>query len=311
MTKPTIETFPGYERHSIPCRDQDFKPVDVEAAKKITGRECGDCSLCCRLLDVPETNKQPSQWCLHCRPGKGGCSIYADRPQACRQWACGWLTNRGFGDEWFPKKCGIISDLHLSEHNTLVMRFLVDPRTPDVWRKEPFYSAIKQIALNGLQESAGQQFTTVVSTGANRPRLVVLPHKETEYGPGGVLRVGPDQWEFIKFESNEAALAFDSKVRAVLKIVFETRDTNPDMAPMEVLEHAAPKLRKLFDKAGESTGSGMTEEEHNELQGRRVTNVGAGATVSAALNKRAARIDRAAFAGGERVALMHHNNDTS
>jgi hypothetical protein len=198
---------------------------------------------------VPEAGKQPRQWCPHCRPGKGGCSIYADRPQACKRWACNWLINLDFGDEWFPKTCGIISDWHLSEHNSLIMRFHVDPRTPDVWRKEPFYSAIKQIALQGLQGRARQPlFTTIVSV-SGRPWLVVLPNKETEYAPGGVLQVGPDQWEFIKFESNEAALQFDSRIRAVQKIIFETRNANPNMAPMDVLEHATPRLRQLMQEA--------------------------------------------------------------
>src|SRR6516165_9574581 len=38
-------------------------------------RECGKCSLCCKLLPIRELNKPIDTWCPHCRPGHGGCTI--------------------------------------------------------------------------------------------------------------------------------------------------------------------------------------------------------------------------------------------
>src|SRR5262245_34979797 len=73
-----------------------------EILRAKTGRQCGDCSLCCKLLNIDELNKPANTWCQHCRPGKGGCSIYADRPPDCRTFACGWLTHPEFGDIWKP-----------------------------------------------------------------------------------------------------------------------------------------------------------------------------------------------------------------
>jgi len=56
-------------------------------------RSCGSCSLCCKLLSIEGVEDRPGwTWCKHCRPGKGGCSIYDDRPHACRSFVCGWLS---------------------------------------------------------------------------------------------------------------------------------------------------------------------------------------------------------------------------
>src|SRR5262245_12210699 len=55
-----------------------------------TGRACGQCSLCCKLLHVKELDKPANRWCQHCRPGKGGCSIWGATPEICKSYFCGW-----------------------------------------------------------------------------------------------------------------------------------------------------------------------------------------------------------------------------
>jgi hypothetical protein len=107
------------------------------------GRSCGSCSMCCRLLDVPEV-KQRDKWCPHCRPGRGGCSIYETRPQTCRAYTCMWLLGL-FGDEWFPAKSKIVVDFNIIE-DEVCLRIHVDPTTPERWREEPFLSGIRKIA---------------------------------------------------------------------------------------------------------------------------------------------------------------------
>ena len=76
----------------------------VAAFKQLTGRECGDCSLCCKVLDIDALNKPAGKWCQHCRPGDGGCSIYQTRPATCRDFACGWLVIARLGEEWKPSR---------------------------------------------------------------------------------------------------------------------------------------------------------------------------------------------------------------
>lgn len=58
-------------------------------------RRCGSCSWCCRIPAIPALGKPKDVWCGHCRPGHGGCSIYADRPEVCRDFACLWLSGSG------------------------------------------------------------------------------------------------------------------------------------------------------------------------------------------------------------------------
>ena len=102
-------------------------------------RTCGTCSLCCKLPSVAELNKPIDRWCQHCKPGKGGCTIYADRPAVCVAFTCGWLTQLTIGDEWFPARCKMI----LTETEDGKIFVHVDPAFPDAWRREPYYSRPK------------------------------------------------------------------------------------------------------------------------------------------------------------------------
>ena len=54
--------------------------------KKIE-RDCGDCSLCCKLHRTDF--KEEYQWCKSCDVGNG-CKIYNTRPQVCKDFKCLW-----------------------------------------------------------------------------------------------------------------------------------------------------------------------------------------------------------------------------
>ena len=55
--------------------------------------ECGECTLCCTLLNVPELDKSALEDCIHCVVGEG-CSIWKDRPDICRGYDCAWKQSR-------------------------------------------------------------------------------------------------------------------------------------------------------------------------------------------------------------------------
>lgn len=57
-----------------------------------TGRACGTCTLCCKLVPVEELHKPAGQRCRHVRVAKG-CTIYASRPLSCQFWSCRWLID--------------------------------------------------------------------------------------------------------------------------------------------------------------------------------------------------------------------------
>jgi hypothetical protein len=58
-------------------------------------RECGACTLCCRLLPVPEFGKPAGERCRH--QFSKGCRIYHKRPQSCAFWNCRWLAGDDTG----------------------------------------------------------------------------------------------------------------------------------------------------------------------------------------------------------------------
>jgi hypothetical protein len=170
----------------------------IAKRKAVTGRTCGSCSMCCKLLGIPEIGKLDDEWCPHCRPGKGGCSIYQDRPAVCRKYSCLWLVRPEFDDHWFPKKCGIVADWHQEKDTGLLLRFHVDPRVPNRWREEPYYTTIKRFSLRGLRGVNGTKYQTIVTVKGER--TLILPHRETPYTPGVILRMD-DDFEFLSCAS--------------------------------------------------------------------------------------------------------------
>ena len=65
---------PLKNRHTqpLPSALRPFSEADVSE----TGKTCGDCGLCCKLLGIEAIKKAPGQWCGHFRKGVGGCGIY-------------------------------------------------------------------------------------------------------------------------------------------------------------------------------------------------------------------------------------------
>lgn len=75
-------------------------------------RECGECSVCCVLLNIdsPEFQKLPRVPCVHLGPEGHGCTIHATVYPACRAYHCGWRYLKGLGDDWRPDKSGVLID---------------------------------------------------------------------------------------------------------------------------------------------------------------------------------------------------------
>jgi hypothetical protein len=106
-------------------------------------RECGECSLCCKVLSIAELSKPAGKWCEHCSPGKG-CQIYERRPQECREFACEWLTDLQFGDEWKPSRSKLVLRMiRVRATGRLLLLVNVDPGFPGAWLKSPYYAQLK------------------------------------------------------------------------------------------------------------------------------------------------------------------------
>ena len=167
-----------------------------------TGRSCGTCSLCCKLPAIPELAKPANEWCEHCRPGKGGCGIYAARPQVCRSYNCYWLIGL-LGDEWQPTKSKMVVQSEIDESRGRRLLFLLDHSTPDRWREPPYYKQILAWSERGLSAEPSKRYTTYVVVGGRTD--LILPSGETmriEKGERGTLDItcSDGQWKASRRE---------------------------------------------------------------------------------------------------------------
>jgi hypothetical protein len=104
------------------------------------GRECGTCSLCCKVYRIEVLAKPAGEMCRHCLPGKG-CGIWETRPQYCRAFYCLWMAESWLGPEWKPENCHFVMAFHPSDG---CINVRVDTDHPDVWRAEPFHDQFRR-----------------------------------------------------------------------------------------------------------------------------------------------------------------------
>lgn len=74
-------------------------------------RQCGECTLCCKLLPVRELGKGANTACKHSK-FKKGCMVYDTTiPLACRLWNCRWLVDDDTADQSRPDRAGYVIDI--------------------------------------------------------------------------------------------------------------------------------------------------------------------------------------------------------
>jgi hypothetical protein len=188
----------------------------IAEGRAATGRSCGTCSLCCKLYTIEEIEKPADKWCQHCKPGNGGCGIYADRPLSCSNFACNWLVMPSMGDEWFPAKSKMVAVM-ATVGNTTTMRIAVDPTAPGRWREEPYFSQIKEMARVGLCDDLA--WTVEVRDG--KCHFLVLPNKIVEKTANfyTLFRTGPEEGNVIfLFDDKEASRTAFAAMNAEARI---------------------------------------------------------------------------------------------
>jgi hypothetical protein len=144
----------------------------AELSAEVVSRECGTCSLCCKLLGIGALDKPAGSWCAKCAPPHG-CTIYDTRPQECRDFACVWLESKVLGDEWKPSRSKIV--LYLVEDGRRLIAH-VDAGTPNAWREKLYYDQLKLWARRGIRSGP----SVVVRVG---DRLIaILPDRDVDLG---------------------------------------------------------------------------------------------------------------------------------
>jgi hypothetical protein len=112
------------------------------------GRDCGTCTLCCKVYEVPDLKKPAGRWCQHCTPGRG-CGIHATRPDHCRSFFCFYMTEGWLGPEWKPEVSKFVVTIDPLSRYMMVQ---VDPGQPKAWRQEPYLSQFRRWAQTLLPQ---------------------------------------------------------------------------------------------------------------------------------------------------------------
>ena len=69
--------------------------------------ECGNCTMCCLLLNIKETDSIPTVYCKYCNPNVG-CNVYENRPESCRIFECAWKQMENAHIDLRPDNCNIL-----------------------------------------------------------------------------------------------------------------------------------------------------------------------------------------------------------
>jgi hypothetical protein len=120
-------------------------PIFREIMLEIPGKDCGSCSFCCQVLEIEELNKKAGDLCGHCS-ASGGCSVYATRPQVCRDYYCDWKDDRGLNAQFRPDRIGtlLMEDPDSDEYHAVC-----DPGKPFSWRNPLIFKHLVNLAKEG------------------------------------------------------------------------------------------------------------------------------------------------------------------
>jgi hypothetical protein len=151
----------------------DAAPTVNSNARAIPGRECGSCSLCCKVYTITELDKPAGKWCTHCKPGKG-CVIHDAPPAQCIDFNCLWRTEASIGPDWKPDRAKMV--VTISPVNGYI-NVQVDAGAPQAWRKQPYYGQLHQWARNNLPK--GIYVIVFVEFTAT----LILPDQDVPIGP--------------------------------------------------------------------------------------------------------------------------------
>ena len=147
--------------------DPESAPTTWDFVSAAPGRECGTCTLCCKVYPIPALEKPAGVWCRHCTPGKG-CGIHDAPPDQCRAFFCLWMMDGKMPPEWRPDRAKFV--LSRSRRNRYIYG-QVDPGAPGSWRRAPYYDRLRAAAKDLLAKRSfivmleGDQATLITPEG--------------------------------------------------------------------------------------------------------------------------------------------------
>jgi hypothetical protein len=144
----------------------------IIGAQAAQGRECGTCTLCCKVFQLPELGKPAGVWCRHCTQGVG-CRIHATRPAQCREFFCLWMTDAAMPADWKPERSKMVLSVFPANGFIYVQ---VDPGFPQAWRKAPYYDQLRRWARELVEK--GRHIIAFVNDNAT----LIMPEEAISLG---------------------------------------------------------------------------------------------------------------------------------
>jgi hypothetical protein len=142
-------------------------------------RECGGCTLCCRLLPVRELHKPDNQRCTFQRTGKG-CAVYdklARVSPSCVLWSCRWLVNDDTADLRRPDHSHYVLDI-MPDFITVSddeAGWTLDLEIVQVWCDPKHPDAHKDPALREYLKRRGEEGIAALIRYSARDAFVLFP----------------------------------------------------------------------------------------------------------------------------------------
>jgi uncharacterized protein len=161
-----MRTFAAAKR--IGERRIDENTEDERAAMgEIPGKACGECSFCCKVLEIVEFKKPAGLWCEHCQKS-GGCGVYETRPAVCRAYECLWKGDRALGAPLRPDRVGVIL---MEDPDSDEYRAVCDPAKPLAWRNPLVFRHLVAMAKAGrmVVAKAGLKSWRIRANGESGP----------------------------------------------------------------------------------------------------------------------------------------------
>lgn len=133
---------------------------------------CGTCTLCCKIMGVPELDKLPGVWCPHVDKKKG-CTIYDDRPPNCRKFDCVWLQAQDRESDNLMKAADLRPDrckgVIVTTENSGGIMVKMDPHRPNGYKTGALARLIKATPkLPWLAQVAGVRTGKAINETAMR-----------------------------------------------------------------------------------------------------------------------------------------------
>jgi uncharacterized protein len=125
---------------------------------RLEKRQCGPCTVCCTELKIPQLRKEARVPCRHLTAS--GCGIYAERPDVCREFLCGWRLFEDMGDDWRPDLSGVMA-----------LRWAPN-QLPAAWKVAPY--GVHLLVIGGEQAVMRPAFITYVARTMGRGLPIFL-----------------------------------------------------------------------------------------------------------------------------------------